>query len=139
MQLKRVTLHVGGKRRPMKGPFIPHRAAPGIRCILAHAADIFVREAVGQALPRLYSQHGFLLVFLLWAVSQKGGSLAGASQHNREIFFPFIFLVMLLPWLWACRNQPKESCKNIADMSWPNSWCFFQLALSIITIRLVDK
>lgn len=55
----------------------------------------------------------------------EGGSLAGASQRNREMFFPFIFLVMLLPWLWACRNQLKESCKNIADMSWPKCWVFF--------------
>lgn len=82
---------------------------------------------MGQALPRLYFQYGFLLVFLSWAVSQKG-SLAGASPCNREMFFPCIFLLMLLSWLWARRNLLKEICKNIADMSWPNSWCFFQLA-----------
>lgn len=81
---------------------------------------------------RLWGRH-CQVVFPVWFSAgppfvgsiSEGSSLAGASQCNREMFFPFIFLVMLLAWLWACRNQPKESCRNIADMSCPKSWRFF--------------
>lgn len=72
----------------MKGPPIPHRATPGIRCILAHAADIFISEAVGQALSRLYFQYGFLLVFLSWAVSQKGVYWQEPHNTTGRCFFP---------------------------------------------------
>lgn len=43
-------------------------------------SGIFVREAVGQALPRLYFQYGFLRVFLSWAISQK--EVRWQEPHN---------------------------------------------------------
>lgn len=93
-------------------------------------------------LPRLYFQYGFLLVFLEVTLFHgeclRRGSLAGASQHNREMLFPCIFPQLLLLWVWGCRAQPQESCESIADVSWPNFGRFFQPA-PLITSRSVSK
>lgn len=49
------------------------------------------------------------------------------TQQGNVVFLHLscIFPLLLLLWLWGCRAQPQESCKSIADVSWPNSGRFF--------------
>lgn len=97
----------------MKGLPIPHRATPRTRCILAHTAGIFVREAVGQALPRLYFQYGFLLVFLSWAVSPKGvhwQEPCNATGRCSSLHLPAYVAPMAVGLQESAQGELQEHC-----------------------------